>query len=124
MTLLLQNRSLFMISRNVALRLPAYCGLNATPLYPPLRDAGDFYTLPAEDFLYFASRSNRLKRRNLVLRALARTHSGVRICFSGPAEEPVLSGSARTCRAKRSSKTAVSGLVRYPKKRSAIFTLF
>jgi glycosyltransferase involved in cell wall biosynthesis len=88
MKLLPQSRGLFTISRNVALRLKTYCGLNATPLYPPLRDAGDFYTRPAEDFLYFPSRINRLKRQDLVLKALTQTRSRVRICFSGPADEP------------------------------------
>lgn len=94
MKLLPQSRGLFTISCNVALRLKTYCGLNATPLYPPPRDAGRFYARPAEDFLYFPSRINRLKRQDLVLRALARTRSQVRICFSGPADEP---GFEREC---------------------------
>ena len=109
MTLLPQSRGLFTISRNVALRLKTYCGLNATPLYPPLRDAGDFYTLPAEDFLYFPSRINRLKRQDLILRALARTHSGVRICFSGRADEP---GFEREC-ADLSRKKALENRVQW-----------
>lgn len=86
--LLPQSRGLFTISRNVALRLKTYCGLHGTPLYPPLRDAAVFYTRPEEGFLYFPSRVNRLKRQDLVLRALAQTRSQVRICFSGPVEEP------------------------------------
>jgi glycosyltransferase involved in cell wall biosynthesis len=92
--LLPQSRGLFTISSNVALRLKTYCGLNATPLYPPVRDAGLFHTRPAEGFLYFPSRINRLKRQDLVLKALARTRAQVRICFSGPAEEP---GFEREC---------------------------
>ena len=94
MKLLPQSRGLFTISQNVALRLKTYCGLNATPLYPPPRDAGQFYTRPAEDFLYFPSRINRLKRQDLVLQALARTRSPVRVCFSGAADEP---GFERSC---------------------------
>ena len=88
--LLPQSRGLFTISRNVTLRLKTYCGLNATTLYHPPRDAGRFYTRPAENFLYFPSRINPLKRQNLVLEALAQTRSQVRICFSVPAEEPGL----------------------------------
>jgi glycosyltransferase involved in cell wall biosynthesis len=86
--LLPQSRGLFTISRNVAVRLKTYCGLHAIPLYHPPQDAGRFYTRPAEDFLYFPSRIDPLKRQDLVLEALALTRSAVRICFSGPAEEP------------------------------------
>jgi len=94
MKLLPQSRGLFAISRNVSLRLRTFCGLNAIPLYPPLRDAGLFYTRPAEDFLYFPSRINPLKRQNLVVEALVQTRSPVHICFSGAVEEP---GFERKC---------------------------
>lgn len=96
MKLLPLSRGLFTISRNVALRLKTYCGLNAAPLYPPPRDGGNFYTRPAEDFLYFPSRITRLKRQDLVLKALSRTRSRIHVCFSGPADEP---GFERECAA-------------------------
>jgi glycosyltransferase involved in cell wall biosynthesis len=104
-----QSLGLFTISRNVAVRLKTYCGLNATPLYHPPQDAGSFYTRPGEDFLYFPSRINRLKRQALVLKALARTRSGVRIYFSGPADEP---GFQREC-ADLSRKQGVDNRVRW-----------
>ena len=89
-----QARGIFTISRNVAFRMHAYCALNATPLYHPPQDADCFYTRPAEDFLYFPSRINPLKRQDLVLEALARTRSKVKVCFSGPSAEP---GFERKC---------------------------
>jgi len=106
--LLPRSRGLFTVSRNIALRLRTYCGLNATPLYHPPRDAGRFYTRPAEDFLYFPSRINPLKRQYLVLEALARTRSQVRICFSGPAEP----GLERQC-AELARKGGVANRVRW-----------
>jgi glycosyltransferase involved in cell wall biosynthesis len=109
MKLLPQSRGLFTISRNVALRLKTYCGLNAIPLYPPPRDGGHFHTRPAEDFLYFPSRINRLKRQDLVLQALALTRSQVRICFSGPADE---AGFERKC-ADLSRKEALGNRVQW-----------
>jgi glycosyltransferase involved in cell wall biosynthesis len=109
MNLLPQSHGLFTISRNVALRLKTYCGLNATPLYPPVRDGGNFYTSPAEDFLYFPSRINRLKRQDLVLKALSRTRSRVRVCFSGPADD---SGFQRQC-ADLSRKEALANRVQW-----------
>jgi len=107
--LLPQSRWLFTISRNVALRLKTYCGLNAAPLYHPPLDAGRFYTRPAEDFLYFPSRINPLKRQNLALEALARTRSPVRIYFSVPAEEP---GLERKC-AELARKNGVADRVQW-----------
>jgi len=92
--LLPQSYGVFTISRNVALRLKMYCGLDAAPLYHPPQHAGCFYTRPAENFLYFPSRIDPLKRQNLVLEALAQTRFPVRICFSGPVEEP---GFERKC---------------------------
>jgi glycosyltransferase involved in cell wall biosynthesis len=86
--LLPQSHGLFAISSNVALRLKMYCGLIAVPLYHPPQDAGCFYTRPAENFLYFPSRIDPLKRQTLVLEALAKTRSQVRIRFSGPVEAP------------------------------------
>jgi glycosyltransferase involved in cell wall biosynthesis len=91
-----QARGIFTISRNVAFRMHAYCALNATPLYHPPQDADHFYTRPAQDYLYFPSRINPLKRQDLVLEALARTRSQVKVRFSGPSAEP---GFERKCAA-------------------------
>lgn len=107
--LLPQSRGLFTISRNVSLRLKTYCGLDATPLYHPPQDAGCFYTRPAENFLYFPSRIDPLKRQNLVLEALALTRSQVRIYFSGPAEGP---GFERKC-AKLAHKHGLENRVQW-----------
>lgn len=83
-----QARQLFANSQTVALRMRTYCGLHATPLYHPPRGAGQFYSRPAEDFFYFPSRINPMKRQDLVLEALALTSAKVKVCFSGPADDP------------------------------------
>jgi len=82
--LLPQARRLFANSRNVADRLKTYCGIEAAALYHPPPDAPDFYGGPAEDFLYFPSRLNVLKRQRLVIEALALTRAKVRVRFTGP----------------------------------------
>ena len=82
-----QAQGIFTISRNVALRMKSHCGVNAIPLYHPPQDAALFYTRPAENFLYFPSRINPLKRQELVLQALAQTRAPVRVYFSGSATE-------------------------------------
>jgi glycosyltransferase involved in cell wall biosynthesis len=86
----------FAISQNVADRLRTYCGVDARRLYHPPEEASLFYRAPAEDFLYFPSRINPLKRQDLILEALALTRSKVRVCFSGPASEPAFE---RKCQA-------------------------
>ena len=92
--LIAQAQGVFTISRNVALRMNRFCGLHATPLYHPPQMAGLFHTRAAEDFLYFPSRINPLKRQDLVLEALAQTRLPVKVYFSGPADEPAFE---RTC---------------------------
>jgi glycosyltransferase involved in cell wall biosynthesis len=86
--LLPQARRLFANSRNVAARLQTYCGIQATPLYHPPPDAPKFHGGAAEDFLYFPSRLNVLKRQRLVIDALAHTRAKIRVCFSGPDIDP------------------------------------
>jgi glycosyltransferase involved in cell wall biosynthesis len=86
--LLPQARRLFANSRNVADRLQTFCGLQAVPLYHPPPDAAEFHGGTAEDFLYFPSRLNALKRQRLVIEALALTRAQVRVRFSGPSIEP------------------------------------
>jgi glycosyltransferase involved in cell wall biosynthesis len=85
--LLPQARHLFTDSRNVADRLQAYCGIEAAPLYHPPPDAPEFYGSAAEDFLYFPSRVNPLKRQRLAIEALGQTRTKVRIRFSGSTME-------------------------------------
>jgi glycosyltransferase involved in cell wall biosynthesis len=82
--LLPQARHLFANSRNVAARLKTFCGIEAAPLYHPPPDAPQFHSAHAEDFLYFPSRLNALKRQRLVVEALAHTRTKVRVRFSGP----------------------------------------
>jgi glycosyltransferase involved in cell wall biosynthesis len=117
--LLPQALHLFANSRNVAQRMKTYCGLEAAPLYHPPRDADLFYSRPAEDFLYFPSRSNPTKRQDLVLEALALTRAPVRVCFSGPPGEPPF---ARKCaslaqRSEVQSRVECLGPVSEEKKR-------
>jgi glycosyltransferase involved in cell wall biosynthesis len=84
--LISEAKRVFTISGNVAQRLKQYCGIEATPLYPPPRHAEQFYCAAAEDYLFFPSRLAPLKRQALILEALARTHQPVRVRFAGIAE--------------------------------------
>jgi len=72
------------ISKNVSKRLMHYNQLPSQALYPPPQDADKFTcAAEAEDFIFFPSRMNSIKRQELVLAALARTKSPVRVVFAG-----------------------------------------
>ena len=81
-------RSLHTISRNVAQRLARFNGLAAETLYPPPRHIGRYRSGPYGDFFFYAGRLEPIKRVDLLLDALARTRSGLRlkIAGSGPHE--------------------------------------
>ncbi|CDM65842.1 glycosyltransferase family 4 protein [Pyrinomonas methylaliphatogenes] len=84
-----QAKAVFANSRNVANRLERFCGIKATPLYHPPRNAEKFYSADAEDFFFFPSRLCRPKRQELVLRAMALTRHPVKVRFAGVADHPL-----------------------------------
>jgi glycosyltransferase involved in cell wall biosynthesis len=82
-----EARAVFTISVTVSQRLKRYCGIDSTPLYHPPQHAERFYTAPAEDYLFFPSRLQRIKRQALVLEALSLTRQPVRVWFAGSSGE-------------------------------------
>ncbi len=76
-------RALFTISKNVADRLARFCGLAATPLYPPPQQLGRYRNDGYGDFLLCPGRLDRTKRPELALRALARSTSSARLKLTG-----------------------------------------
>ena len=64
-----EARGIYAISRNVAGRLRKYNGLQATPLYPPLRPG--FHPGPQGDYVLHLNRLDAAKRVDLLLRAAA-----------------------------------------------------
>lgn len=79
----------FTISRNVAARLKRFIGLDAQPLYPPSRYAGQLRAGAYGDYLLSDARLDAAKRLDLLLRALAQTESLVRcvLVSTGPERE-------------------------------------
>lgn len=78
-----ESRRVFANSHNVAQRLEKFCGMEARALYHPPRGAGQFSCETSEQFLFFPSRLLATKRQILVLEALRKTSSPVRVLFSG-----------------------------------------
>jgi glycosyltransferase involved in cell wall biosynthesis len=86
--LLHEARALYANSRNVAERLGRFTRHEAQPLYHPPGGADDFFSRPAESFLFYPSRLCGLKRQDLVLRALAETKETVKVRFAGRPDHP------------------------------------
>lgn len=75
-------RRRYAISRNVAGRLRRYCGIDATPLYPPVPRTG----LRAErydPFILSVARLDASKRVDLAIRALSEDGSNLRLVVAG-----------------------------------------
>jgi glycosyltransferase involved in cell wall biosynthesis len=83
-----QAHAVWAISARVASRLETYCGVRAGILHPPVPDAEAFYGAAAMDYLFFPSRLGPDKRQLLVLEALARTRTPVRVRFAGASVAP------------------------------------
>lgn len=83
-----EAKRVFANSQNVARRLFNYCGLEASPLYHPPRNAEQFFCAEDEGYLLFPSRLSGLKRQDLVLKALALTTESVRVRFVGAPDLP------------------------------------
>jgi glycosyltransferase involved in cell wall biosynthesis len=77
----------FTISRNVSGRLKRFNNVDSTPLYPPSRYAGRLVSGPYGDYLLSASRLDRAKRLDLLLRALALTAAPLRLIVAGTGPE-------------------------------------
>jgi glycosyltransferase involved in cell wall biosynthesis len=82
-TALSECRALFATSKNVAERMARFCGVAATPLYPPPQLLGRYRCDSYSDFLLCPGRLDRAKRPALALRALARSRSGARLKLTG-----------------------------------------
>ena len=83
-----EARKVFANSANVAKRLKEFCELDATPLYHPPPNAGEFYSQAAEDYFFFPSRLCHPKRQALVVAALAHAKEKVKVRFAGAADNP------------------------------------
>lgn len=78
-----EMRATYTISDTVAQRLQRYNQIDSEVLYPPPEDADKFYTEAAEDYLFYPSRVESIKRQELVVEALALCKQPVRVVFCG-----------------------------------------
>lgn len=85
---LAEAHRLFANSQVVAERVLQFNGLSAEVLYPPLQSPGIFRSGPYGDAIVSVCRIERHKRQHLLVEALARTRTPVRLVLCGRASNP------------------------------------
>lgn len=73
----------YTIAANVSRRLQQHNGLASTPLYNPPALASRIYTLPADDYIFFPSRLEELKRQSLLIEAMRHVRAPVVALLGG-----------------------------------------
>jgi glycosyltransferase involved in cell wall biosynthesis len=84
---LAECQQIFTIAGNVSKRLKQYNSVESTPIYSPPAGAENFYCEAAEDYFFFPSRLNVMKRQYLVIQALALTQKPVQVVFAGKSDD-------------------------------------
>jgi glycosyltransferase involved in cell wall biosynthesis len=87
-TALGEARRLFCNSAVTAARLSEHNGLRAEVLLPPHGDAGQFHHASYGDYVLAIGRINAAKRQHLLIPALARSRSSLRLVIAGAPEGP------------------------------------
>ncbi|HYG63103.1 MAG TPA: glycosyltransferase family 4 protein [Thermoanaerobaculia bacterium] len=82
-----EARAVYTISGNVAERLKRFNEVEGTPLYPPPRLEGRYHEGDFGDYVFTAGRLDRLKRFDLLIRALEHTQAPVRCRIAGEGPE-------------------------------------
>lgn len=76
-------RDVYTIAGRVSERLLKYNGLKSKPLYHPPEHADRFYCAEQRPYIFFPSRLEKLKRQELLIRALAHVRSPVCVIIAG-----------------------------------------
>lgn len=82
-----ESARVYTISDNVGQRLRRFNRLSSETLYPPPALDGHFYHETYGDYIFSISRLNRLKRIDLLVRAMGEVRTPVRCLIAGQGEE-------------------------------------
>ena len=74
---------IYTISPVITCRLSHYCGIDSSPLFPPLLDDTKYYFQEVGDFVFLPSRVNDSKRQALLVEAMRYTKTAVKLLLSG-----------------------------------------
>lgn len=83
-----ESGQVYTISRTVSERLKAFNNINSGVMYPPPRSMESLHCSSYDDYIFFPSRINPIKRQELVIEALAYVKQPVKVVFAGDADSP------------------------------------
>lgn len=83
---LAEAKHIYANSSVTAKRLARFNGLEAEVLYPPLYEPDLYFSGDYGDYLFCPSRMNATKRQDLLIRAIGRCKSGVKLVLAGKPE--------------------------------------
>jgi glycosyltransferase involved in cell wall biosynthesis len=79
-----EAKRIYTNSKIVGHRLGLYNGLKSEPLYPPLLDPAPYHCEGYEDYFFFPSRINAVKRQYMAVEAMAHVSGASRLVIAGP----------------------------------------
>jgi len=82
-----QVSTIYTNSMVVSNRLYKFNGIGSKVLYPPLSDPDIFHCDSYQDYIFYPSRINAVKRQHLIVEAMRYTKSRVRLIIAGNPEE-------------------------------------
>ncbi|MBF0551602.1 MAG: glycosyltransferase family 4 protein [Deltaproteobacteria bacterium] len=82
-----EARRIFTNSRNTAGRLKKYNNIEAVPLYHPPINYDKLHCRESEDFVFYPSRIDRMKRQRVLVEAARYIKSGIKIYLAGGCAE-------------------------------------
>lgn len=84
---IVKSRHIFTNAYEVTNRLLKYNNINSIVLNPPLKNANEYYNGSTENYIYYPSRINSLKRQHLAIEAMKYVKSDAKLIISGKCEE-------------------------------------
>lgn len=78
-----EAKNIFTIANNVSNRLQKYNNINSTTLYPPPQNYHKFYCEKFEDFIFYPSRIDEMKRQRVLVEAAKYLTSDTKIYIAG-----------------------------------------
>ena len=84
-----EAKKIYSISQVVSKRMKIYNNIESIPLYPPLDNISDFQCADPEDFLFYPSRINPIKRQSLAIESMKYVQTKVRLIIAGTVEQDI-----------------------------------
>ena len=83
---LLESKAIYCNSPTTQERLNKFNNIQSKVLYPPVNNPESFQNLPSEGYVFAGGRVNEMKRQHLLIEAVARAPSSVKLVVAGPIE--------------------------------------